>query len=814
MQRWHRVLPIERRSVLRGALAAGVWLAQPRLTLAATLAGAKQQSAPPLVGGAEIQPLAAQVRRLILAMDAVGAPVATKDVEALEAALINQDGDAREVVQAILDSYCLAVITINPEMRVSVAAGQTRRELVEGGWRSFLVKVYNQAGTTARLQAVSPNGQSVFSYLPPRDQRGPGPHHNVPNILDPPDYVNASDTAYEADPQAESVGVADRWLDLEMHDSPPLTSTLSGAILEYRILSLYSRDAGRREATLAFDVGQGTQDLGFRAEVALLFDCRAAQSVRFRVQEANGVRVFAGFVIRDAQERLYPSRAKRQAPDLAFQPQIYRGDGETVRLPAGQYSVECWRGPESLKVRHDLVVREGRGAEVQEEEYVIRRWIDPSAYGYWSGDHHIHAAGCAHYLQPTEGVRPDDMLRQTLGEDLKVGATLTWGPGFNYQKKFFSGHDDPASRPPYLLHYDIEVSGFGSHQSGHLVLLGLKSQIYPGAESDTHWPTLGLSILRWAKAQGAVCGAAHSGWGLAVDGGALPNYQVPAYDGIGANEFIVDVTHEVPGPSGALVPAVDFLSLCNTPHVWELNMWYQTLNAGFRARAGGETDFPCIYGERVGMGRSYVRMPEKLNYRGWCEGLRDGRGYVSDGRAHLLGFRVDDRLAGERESELRLKVPGRVRATVRAAALLPERPDETLAELPYTTKPYWHIERARLRATRSVLVELVVNGEPVAHKEMLADGTLRELAFDDILVTRSAWLAVRILPAAHTNPVFVIVGEKPIRASRRSIQWCLSGVDRCWSQKSRFLGEQAEALYAYEHARAVYRRRLTECNVE
>jgi hypothetical protein len=43
-------------------------------------------------------------------------------------------------------------------------------------------------------------------------------------------------------------------------------------VLEYRILSLYGRDVGPHEATLALDVGQGTQVLGFRAEIALLFE--------------------------------------------------------------------------------------------------------------------------------------------------------------------------------------------------------------------------------------------------------------------------------------------------------------------------------------------------------------------------------------------------------------------------------------------------------------------------------------------------------------------------------------------------------------
>jgi hypothetical protein len=75
------------------------------------------------------------------------------------------------------------------------------------------------------------------------------------------------------------------------------------------------------------------------------------------------------------------------------------------------------------------------------------------------------------------------------------------------------------------------------------VLLNLKDQDYPGTKRLTDWPTWDLPILRWAKEQGAVVGFAHSGWGLAVHGTDLPNDEVPGFDGIGANEYIVDVTY-------------------------------------------------------------------------------------------------------------------------------------------------------------------------------------------------------------------------------------------------------------------------------
>ena len=93
--------------------------------------------------------------------------------------------------------------------------------------------------------------------------------------------------------------------------------------------------------------------------------------------------------------------------------------------------------------------------------------------------------------------------------------------------------------------------------------------------------------LRWAKRQGALVGPAHTGWGLTQTTDDLPTYEVLPFDSIGANEYIADVTHMVPGPDGKLVPAVDFLSMVDTLYVWELNIWYHTLNCGFRTRISG-----------------------------------------------------------------------------------------------------------------------------------------------------------------------------------------------------------------------------------
>ena len=51
--------------------------------------------------------------------------------------------------------------------------------------------------------------------------------------------------------------------------------------------------------------------------------------------------------------------------------------------------------------------------------------------------------------------------------------------------------------------------------------------------------------------------------------------------------------------------------------------------------------------------------------------------------------------------------------------------------------------------------------------------------------------------------MFVEVDGKPIRASRKSAQWCLDAVDVCWKQKVKQTreAEQAAAADAYQVAR-------------
>ena len=727
----------------------------------------------------ESQPLKAQVRRVVSALEFLGERLTESEQSAITQAL--DETDDAKAVQAIQDALAPRVIAgvhINPESRVKVARGDAVAELNEQGWRVFLVRVHNEGGVTATLRASSPNANPLYK----RSSGSP----------DPKLAITPKD-------------VPDRWLDLELFEKQPLNPRLSGLEVEYRILQMYSRDQGKREATLEFDVGQGTQDLGFRNQLPILFQCRPAVQVRLDVLDDDGQPTTGQFVFRDTKGRVYPARSRRLAPDFFFHDQVYRHDGETIALPPGDYAVTYTRGPEYRIKKRQVTIPH---AAKHTESFRLERWIKLTDHNWFSGDHHVHAAGCAHYEAPTEGVTPEDMMRHILGEDLNIGCVLSWGPCWYYQKEFFEGKVHKLSTPNYKMRYDVEVSGFPSSHAGHLCLLGLTEDDYPGTTKIEEWPSWDLPVLKWGKEQGGVVGFSHSGWGLAYPTDNLPNFNMPPFDGIGANEYIVDVVHGV----------CDFISAVDTPIVSELAIWYHTLNCGYTCRISGETDFPCIYGERVGLGRIYVKLDgeQPLSFDRWLAGVKDGRSYCCDGLSHLIDFSANGLGVGARRNDgqpsvLEIRRGEPVKVTVKAAALLADEPREDIRQRKLSQQPYWHIERSRIGNTRKVPVELIVNGYSVEQREIEADGSIHDVHFD-YRPHQSSWIAVRIFAGAHTNPIFVNVDGKPIRASKRSAQWCVDAVDVCWESKEPQIrdSEKADARAAYDVARAAYKKILGE----
>jgi hypothetical protein len=114
------------------------------------------------------------------------------------------------------------VVTINPEGRVKVARGGHVPVLKQGVPSLAWLEIDNQSGGRQLLEA-----------------RGT--------------YSGAKDNPFR----------------LEV-----LSGTLRGREVEYRRMRITCTKAGKRELTIAFRAGQGTQDIGFRGETAVLFEVR------------------------------------------------------------------------------------------------------------------------------------------------------------------------------------------------------------------------------------------------------------------------------------------------------------------------------------------------------------------------------------------------------------------------------------------------------------------------------------------------------------------------------------------------------------
>src|SRR5262249_19303996 len=150
--------------------------------------------------------------------------------------------------------------------------------------------------------------------------------------------------------------------------------------LEYRILQIYCRDAGRKEATLGFRLGRPNTEerkpvrspSAVSNRVPYVFEVEPAVLVRLTVRGHDGKPASGSFTFKDSSGRVYPSQSRRLAPDFFFHAQVYRADGETVLLQPGRYTVTYTRGPEYRVLTRDIVVPP---AATHTETFALERWI-------------------------------------------------------------------------------------------------------------------------------------------------------------------------------------------------------------------------------------------------------------------------------------------------------------------------------------------------------------------------------------------------------------------------------------------------------
>jgi hypothetical protein len=185
--------------------------------------------------------------------------------------------------------------------------------------------------------------------------------------------------------------------------------------------------------------------------------------------------------------------------------------------------------------------------------------------------------------------------------------------------------------------------------------------------------------------------------------------------------------------------AMDVLS--NNDENATTEMWYRLLNCGFRVAISAGTDsFTNVADHYVaGGGRVYVKSGAAFDYTAWMDAYRRGRSFASNGP--VLELSVDGKEPGDeiksdaaREVEVRAKVS---------------------TQVPLDS------------------VDLVVNGTSVYAAPV--NGTAPVEFRRSIRIDRSSWIALRVLGPrhrlvvndagawAHTSPVYVTIGGRPVR---------------------------------------------------
>jgi len=822
----------------------------------------------PIIDGVSKQPLTVQVEGLLEALTFLGRPMPEADRAMLRKATELPDVEATVQIQKILDPMSLVVVEIDENRKVNVSPTSAAiAKLTKNGWTPFLVKIVNRAKSTDVLDVDSPEAAMPYDFSRMQVERsvyedqftdvmlekhfhigttwgswgGGYPYKEPPQ----PELQNEAGNLWPPHGDLSFVPTKDRWAAVNLYQNAPLSKNLSGLGVEYAILQVYSRDDGIRSMRLSFNIGglrsSGTGSVpytagnpGLRGETKMSFEVEPAVPVKLSILDEDGSPTAARLLVKDKLDRVYPYRSKRYAPDLFFQNHVYRYDGETIELPPGEYTFDIKRGPHYLSQVRNVTVASGETPTVKID---LKRWINTQQLGYTSDDKHVHTAGCLHYNDPTYGLTPEDMMRYAVGEDLDIADIMIWGPNFYYQKeKYFTGKPSPVSTAKNVVTHNLEISQFPSAAGGHTSGHGIKVIDYPGAKRMKDWPSYTLPVLKWVQSQGGLSSYTHSGFGLDVQTTDLPNYITPPMDSIGANEYIMTVTHG----------AVDWIGVGNTNFVSELNIWYHTLNAGFRTLIGGETDWPCINGDSIGRGRSYVKTGTgAVNYDKTMKVIAEGRTtYVSDGRSHLMNFKINNtepsRILGE---EVKLDKAGTVKVTADFAAYLPVEPETVqVLGVPYPMEsqattyqpmpepkaikiqdipvlgvswrniPWWHLERSRIGSGREVKLEVIVNGEPVQSKTVIADGSQQKVEFE-VALSKSSWVALRVLGASHTNPIWVTVDNKPVRVAK-SLQWNIAALQQAFEVKRHGWRPEdyEEAKAAYDYAYRVYAKRLSEAS--
>ena len=142
---------------------------------------------------------------------------------------------------------------------------------------------------------------------------------------------------------------------------------------------------------------------------------------------------------------------------------------------------------------------------------------------------------------------------------------------------------------------------------------------------------------------------------------------------------------------GHLINFIEVLQFDHGIH----DVWYDTLNMGFRTTPMEGRDYSCGDASVPGRERFYTQVARPLTYESWLDGVRKGRTFITNGP--MLDFHINGKGIGH---EVFLRRPGQV---LLARFKAPHRSQLNLRQSfwPTSGSPSWKTWKHGLRRTNS-----------------------------------------------------------------------------------------------------------------
>ncbi len=403
---------------------------------------------------------------------------------------------------------------------------------------------------------------------------------------------------------------------------------------------------------------------------------------------------------------------------------FFYSDGEdAINVPAGEVTIEVWKGFEYRPLRKVVHVAAG---DTKAVTLSVSRTLDMAARGWYSGDPHIH-------LDRKDDADTAKVLSLMSAEDIRNGFMLSLNDAKTF-KGVLEDEETPqlqgmgaasiASQGDYTISSGYE---YRNTTYGHILLIMADDLVFGDQVlAVDEWPTFAKVAEETRRLNGRAIHA-HGGYEKEI----YADYITGATDGVELLQF-------------AVYRGIGLVG------------WYHMLNAGFRFPAVGASDYP--YCRALGDCRTYVRLGEDTSMQAWTDGLVAGKSFFTTGP--MVEFSVDGATPGETVTHDESTETVTIRLTVRS-------------------------EVAAVGAIDVVANGAIVRKIRLDQQTPAYELPQRLNYTFKLPLTESTWFAVRAhgesmagLPdvEAHTNPVFVMKGEAPI-ANNGSVDWLLAKLD-------------------------------------